>query len=138
MIEDGCYHLTPEYAETWWGRYIWIYQGKGRLRLTRESLRFDGRKLRFDIPLSAIAGIEAGQFSRVAKAFGLAFIRLRYQQDGNENTVLLVPAKSPFAPTWKTNRVIVKWLETLGRIEEISSRVKPPLNLPISSPFFRR
>lgn len=137
LLEDACYYLTPGYADTWWGRYIWIYEGKGRLSLTRESIRFDGRKLRLDIPFHAVAGIDTGEFSRVAKAFRLAYIRLQYFQQGSESTILLVPAKSPFAPTWKTNRVIATWLEALGQLAELSGRVKPPPSLRVTSPFSR-
>lgn len=60
LIEDACYYLTPEYADTWWGRYIWLYQGKGRLHLTRESIRLDGEKLLFDVPFDAIIKIDTG------------------------------------------------------------------------------
>jgi hypothetical protein len=135
LIEDTCYYLTPEYAETWWGRYIWLYQGKGRLQLTRESIRLDGGKLLLDIPFDSIIKIDTGEFSRAAKYFRLAFIRLHYSKNGTENTILLVPAKSPFAPTWKTNQVIATWLEAMRQIDEISGRVILPLTLPVFSPF---
>jgi hypothetical protein len=137
LIEDACYHLTPEYAETFWGKYIWIYQGKGRLSLTQRSIRFDGKKLKFDVPFAAIIQIETGEFSRIAKGFRLASIRLHYLQDGKETTIFLVPAKSPFAQTWQTNKVIAAWMEAMGQIEEIADRVKQPLNLRITSPFSR-
>jgi hypothetical protein len=78
-----------------------------------------------------------GEFSRAAKYFRLACIRVHYSMNGSEDTILLVPAKSPFAPTWKTNRLIITWMETFRQIEELSNRVKPPLNLPVTSPFSR-
>ncbi|HEX3125782.1 MAG TPA: hypothetical protein VH394_00480 [Thermoanaerobaculia bacterium] len=137
LIEDTCYYLSPEYADTWWGRYIWLYQGKGRLYLTQASIRLDGKKLLLDVPFEAIIKIDTGEFSRVAKYFRLAFIRLHYRKDGNESTILLVPAKSPFAPTWDTNKVIAAWLEAMRQIEVISSRIILPLNLRVSSPFSR-
>jgi hypothetical protein len=137
LIEDKCYYLSPEYGDSWWGRYIWLYQGKGRLHLTRESIRLDARKLGLDVPFAAIIQIDTGLFSRVAKAFGLAFIRLRYWKDGLESTILLVPARSPFAPTWKTNKNIAAWLAAMKQNEEIAGRIQLPVDLPVTSPFSR-
>jgi len=137
LIEDACYYLSPEYARSFWGRYIWIYQGKGHLRLTRDSLRLEGKKLSLDIPMDTIAAIETSDFSVVAKPMGLALIGVRYLQEGKEKTIFLVPAISGMTPMWKTNERSAAWIEAMGQIVAISPRIKRPLHNLLSPPFRR-
>jgi hypothetical protein len=135
LIEDACNYLSPEYARSLWGKYVWMYQGKGHLRLTRESLSLRGSKVALEVPLSAITSIETGRFDWLAKPIRLAYIRLHYSQAGTENSILLVPAKSPFAPVWKTNELIANWIETMAQIEALSGRIKRPLISLLTPPY---
>lgn len=130
IIKDFCYYLTPEYAETFWGKYIWLYQGKGELSLSLSSLNFIGKTYSASIPLGNIKSIETKTFSRFAKPFGLAIIVVRYIDDGAENTIQFIPMKSPFKPTWETNKIIKKWIEKFEQIAEISEHIKRPLQIP--------
>ncbi|MDO9129608.1 MAG: hypothetical protein Q7U34_07060 [Anaerolineales bacterium] len=126
-VQPKCYYTTPEYASSFWGKYIYIYKGQGRLQLTSESLVFESKSLSFDIPHRAISSISAGLFSRWAKPFGLTYISLQYLQDGKDKTIFLIPAESVFAPTWKTSKVIEDWIAALGQVGELSNRIKLPL-----------
>jgi hypothetical protein len=117
------------------GKYIWIYQGKGHLRLTRESLSLKGSKISLDVPVNAITSIETGAFDWLAKPIRLAYIGLHYSQHGKDNTVLLVPAKSPLSPVWKTNERIATWIEAMDQIGELSSRIKRPLITLLTPPY---
>jgi hypothetical protein len=62
-FQPKCYHLSPQYADSFWGRYIYIYQGCGSLGLADGRLSFQSRRLGFDIPLAAIMGIGMGSFA---------------------------------------------------------------------------
>jgi hypothetical protein len=137
LIEDSCYYSTPEYAKSFRSMYLSIHQGKGHLRLTQESLSLKGKKVSIELPINAIIGIETGEFDWHSKPFGLAYIKLLYLDSGSENTVFLVPAKSPFTPVWKTNQLIATWIETMAQIEGLSKRIKRPLNSLITSPLFK-
>ena len=33
-----CYYATPEHARSFWGKYCYIYSGKGALTLTTDAL----------------------------------------------------------------------------------------------------
>ncbi len=124
--QPRCYYLTPEYARSFWGRYCWIYQGKGRLRLTSDGLRLECAPLRLEILLHAIKSVELGRFSSWAKPFGLNYLIVRYAQDGEAETIHLIPYESAFAPTWKTSELVVSWLDTLRGIDELAGRVASP------------
>ncbi len=129
-IKDFCYYLTPEYADTFWGKYIWLYQGKGELSLSSNSLNFIGNTYSVGIPLKNITSIETKTFSRFAKPFGLAIIVIKYFDNEKENTIQFIPMKSPFKPTWETNKLIANWVEKFEQVTELSERVKRPLQIP--------
>jgi hypothetical protein len=95
------------------GKYLWIYQGKGHLRLTRESLSLKGSKIALDLPVSAITSIETGAFDWLAKPIRLAYIGLHYLQNSKDKTILLVPVSSPITPNWKANQRMAEWVETM-------------------------
>ena len=122
-----CYHASPEYCRSFWGKYIWIYQGKGSLTLTTEGLSFHSASLNFDIPLEAIRGFSLGEFSRASKPFGLFSLILRYEIGGKEFTTHLVPHLSWLAPTWETNKVVLSWFDTLRSQKTLADRVDSPL-----------
>jgi hypothetical protein len=137
LMEDSCYYSTPKYARSFRGTYLWIHEGKAHLRLTPESISLQGKKVSIDLPLSAIISIETGEFNWFSKPFGLAYIKLLYLDSGSENSIFLVPAKTAFAPVWKTNQLIATWIEAMAQIEVLSTRIKRPLNSLITSPLFK-
>ena len=108
-----CYHASADYCRSFWGRYIYIYQGSGSLTLTSQMLSFHGRSLDFDLPLEAIRGIGLSEFSRMSKPFGLLALILRYEIGGKEFITHLVPYESNFAPTWETSKIVSSWYDTL-------------------------
>ncbi|MGC1379066.1 MAG: hypothetical protein WA821_22750 [Anaerolineales bacterium] len=130
ILKDTCYYLTPEYAKSFWGKYVWLYQKKGTLLLTRNSLAFRNKSFSIDIPLKAISSIETKTFSQLAKPIKLAQIIVNYVENEKESTIHLVPLKSPFKPVWDTNKVITGWVERFEQTPELSGRIKRPLQIP--------
>ena len=63
----------------------------GELLLTYESLVFTGKKISFEIPLSAITKISTGHYTWTAKPYRLDYITVKYDKNGKSETVLLEP-----------------------------------------------
>jgi hypothetical protein len=129
-----CFFVSPEYAASFWGRYIYIYEGKGSLRLTTNSLRLEAYPGALEIPFHAIKSIGLERFSSWAKPFGLSRLTVSYLKDGEPETIYLVPYESVMDPTWETSKLVASWLETLGGVEELSNRVEPPQLNPVDAP----
>ena len=125
-FQPKCYFLTPEFARSFWGKFIWIYQGSGSLRLTAESLELVGRSRRLEIPLTAIKAVGLEEFSRWSKPFGLSRLVVQYRDGEEDRAICLVPFQSNLAPTWVTSRLVEDWLGTLGRVDLLADRVQPP------------
>ncbi|WP_435008245.1 hypothetical protein P12x_005515 [Tundrisphaera lichenicola] len=121
-----CYFASREYSESFWGKYIYLYQGRGSLRLTTDSLSLEDCPGAVEIPFQAIKSIGLDQFSSWAKPFGLSRLTVSYTDDGEPRTIHLVPYESGFDPTPVTSEIVANWHERLGRIEELTNRVQPP------------
>ena len=72
--EQKCFYASPEYSASFWGKNIWLYQGKGTLRLTAHSLRLDTGPGSLEIPFHQIKSIGLGRFSVWAKPGGLDYL----------------------------------------------------------------
>ena len=127
LHQSRCFHSSPEYCRTFWGRLVWIYEGKGSLTLTTTHLSFQGESLNFDVPLEAIRGIGLSEFSRASKPFGLFSLVVRYEVGGKEFVTHLVPHLSSLAPTWQTNQIVLQWFDTLRAQPVLAERVDSPL-----------
>jgi hypothetical protein len=111
-----CYVSTPEHIRSFYGRFIWIYTGKGELTLTESALEFLNESgLLLEIPLISITDIEVGHYSRWAKPFRLDYISVSYLKRGRERMILFTPP-GPLAwmtSVWKTNKIVAEWVMTL-------------------------
>lgn len=115
-----CYVSTPKHINSFIGRFIYIYTGKGTLDLTPKSLVFTYRNgALMEIPLNAIRKLERGSYSRVAKPFGLDFIAVTYESGHNQSTICLTPTRSALTPTWETNKIVTQWMEMLQRATDV-------------------
>jgi hypothetical protein len=129
-----CYYASAGYSASLWGKFGYLYEGKGRLRLTTDGLGLEvgGRDL--TIPFGAIKGIGLGRFSSWSKPFGLEYLAVRYQRDGDLETIRLVPHEGPLDPSWSTSELVESWFRTLEQIEELSGRIEPPTFDPVTPP----
>src|SRR5262245_49226453 len=67
-----CFYASPEYSASFWGKFIYIYQGRGSLRLTANSLCLEDCPQSIEIPFHAVKSIRLDHFSSWAKPFGLS------------------------------------------------------------------
>jgi serine/threonine protein kinase len=107
---SGCYYSTPEHLQSVVGRFVYIYCGKGTLRLDEENLAFASERFEATIPLRAIRALRIGTYPGLAKPLGLDYLFVEYKADDQFQTILLTPALSPFSPTWRTNERVAEWL----------------------------
>lgn len=120
-----CYYASPEYSASFWGKFIYLYQGHGGLRLTTDSLCLEACTQAVEIPFHAIKSIGIGRFSTWAKPFGLSYLTVSYSRDGEPRMIHLVPCRSVLDLTWVTSDLVASWHETLGNVEELTNRVQP-------------
>lgn len=107
-----CYVSTPEHLRSFRGRFLYIYKGKGELRLDNESLSFRSTWPAIVIPLSSIRKIGQGDFPYSAKPLPLEYIAVTYAEHGIERTVLLAPFAGALLPT-TANENVEQWLSAL-------------------------
>lgn len=126
-IQPKCYFITPEHAASFWGRYIYLYSGHGKLQLSDKFLDFESKAFSLHIPLQSITKISVKMFSPWAKPFGLTYIVLQFSEFGYERTISLVPAESAFAPSWKTSKLVEEWIAVLSQMDGLSSHLELPI-----------
>lgn len=126
-IQPKCYFITPEHAASFWGRYIFLYSGHGKLQLSDEFLDFESKTLSLHLPLQSITKIGVKLFSPWVKPFGLTYIVLQFSENGYERTISLIPAESTFAPSWKTSKLVEEWITVLSQVNGLSSRLELPI-----------
>ena len=125
-FQRKCFYASSDYAESFWGKYIYIYQGKGSLRLKSNSLCLEGCPQAIEIPFEAINSVTMGRFSSWAKPLGLSRLNVTYVQDGETRTLHLVPYESVFDSTDVTSSFVASWFETLRHVETLADRVQVP------------
>jgi hypothetical protein len=123
--QRNCFFASPEYTESFRGKYIYIYEGKGSLRLTTNSLCLEDCPRPIEIPFQSIKSISLGRFPLVAKPVGLSRLTVCFTVGDETRAIHLVPHESSFALYTSTNALVASWLQTLGGVEELAGRVQP-------------
>ena len=121
-----CYYASSNYSESFWGKFIYLYQGKGSLRLTTHAICLEGGPGAVEIPFTAIKSIRLGRFSSWSKPLGLSRLTVSYTQDGQSKTTHLIPYESNLDSTMATSELVASWHETLSGVEKLTNRVEPP------------
>lgn len=124
--EPNCYFASGDYAESLWGKFGWIYEGRGSLELSTEEIALATRSGLLTIPFESIKLVSLTRFSSWSKPFDLSRLTILYQTDCDLRTIHLVPFRSAFDPVWTTSEIVEDWYETLGEVEALSGRVAPP------------
>jgi hypothetical protein len=123
-FQRKCFFASSDYAESFCGKYIYIYQGKGSLRLKSNSLCLEGCPQALDIPFGAVNSVTMDRFSSWAKPLGLSRLTVNYLRDGKPTTIHLVPYESVFDSTEVTSNLVASWHETLRQVETLANRVQ--------------
>ena len=129
-----CLYASAEYAASFWGKYCYIYQGKGSLRLTNEGLSLRSPSQELAIPFESIKSIGLDRFSSWTKPLGLENLTIRFERNGGLETIHLVPFESALDPTWMTSELVESWFQTLGEVEQLTGRIEPPTFEPVKPP----
>ena len=122
-FQRKCFYASRGYAESFWGKYIYIYQGKGSLHLKSNSLSLEGCPQAIEIPFEAVSSVTMDRFSSWAKPLGLSRLTVNYIRDGEPRTIHLVPFESVFDSTEVTSNLVTSWHETLRQVESLADRV---------------
>ena len=114
MIRSArCAITTHERMATWWGRYVSIFGGKGRIAFDEQQLTYSAYDTVTTIPLGSIREIRVRRFSLWAKPTGLDFIQVTYDHGGETRTLCLIPHESSFSPASNTNDVVTEWVDSI-------------------------
>ena len=108
-----CYVSSPKHVRSFWGRFIYIYEGKGTIQLTAQELIFSSPEESIRIPLSSIRDLHMGHYPRTAKPIRLDYISITYDEAGSLQTRLFTPGWSGFVPVWKTNPLVAEWFNAI-------------------------
>lgn len=125
---SASYVSTPSHLATLYGRFVYIYTGKGQLVLDDRHLTFS----RLDeaptvIPLSSILDLSIGQYPATAKPIGLNFISVTYQESGTATRQLLfTPNEGTMTTAWDTNRLVTDWFKAIQDATQHATGSIPP------------
>jgi len=120
------YVSSQEHLQTFYGKYVYIYQGSGDLTLDQRAITLSQAEGTQTIPLTSIRRVELGYFPWTAKPTGLLFIRVVHSQLGQEEEILLTPSDNPYAWSWTTNQMVVQWYRDLCDRCGIEAKAPPP------------
>jgi len=104
-----CYVTTPEYLRTFRGRFLYLYQGNGQLRLDTQTLSFISGWQQVTIPLASIRVLTVGEYSLAAKPVPLHYLEITFLEHGDSRTLFFTPTHSGLSPVWETNKVVAEW-----------------------------
>jgi hypothetical protein len=111
-----CYYSSPEYQNTFWGKYVYIYESKGNAVLTNLFIRYRSKKYNFDIPISSIVDMRIGSFGRASKPIELNYLEITHKIFDGVTKVLLIPTESALTAVWNTNKIIRFWYDTIQNL----------------------
>jgi serine/threonine protein kinase len=121
-----CYISTPEHLRTFTGQVLYIYTGKGELRLDAENLTFASNWQSTVIPLQDIRELGIGQYSRLAKPLRLDYLAVTFEQSGQRRTLCFTPCiRGGISLPWEVNPLVADCLRTV-REAVISRTGKAP------------
>jgi serine/threonine protein kinase len=99
-----CYISTPKHLSTFTGQLVYIYTGKGELRLDAENLTFVSNWQSTVIPLRDIRELGIGHYSRLAKPVRLDYLAVTFEQAGQRRTLLFTPIiRGGISLPWEVN-----------------------------------
>jgi len=104
-----CYVTTPEYLKSFRGRWLYLYQGNGQLRLETNALRFLGGPLKAAIPLASLRAVTLGEYWLTAKPVPLFYLGITYLDAGGSRTLFFTPTHDARLPVRETNQVVEEW-----------------------------
>lgn len=113
LFQKVCYHSSPEYQNTFFGKYFYIYQSKGKVTLTNLYLRYRSKKFNFDIRIESILDMRIGRFKWYQKPIELDYLEITFMDEMGFRTVLLVPTESALMFVWNTNKIIKNWYKAI-------------------------
>lgn len=141
IIKQGPYYYsTPEFRESFKGKFLSIYENKGQLKLTALSLILETNLFRLEIPHADIISIDWSEYPGRLKPF-LAYIILKYRKNEEEvKTIYLTPAPNPkqtiCTPIWQINRVTANWIQAFKENDELKTKLKKQdFSSPLTIPF---
>ncbi|MBE7502511.1 MAG: serine/threonine protein kinase [Verrucomicrobiales bacterium] len=123
-----CYVSTPEYLRTLRGRFVYIYQGNGQLRLDDRNLSFNSGWHSVTIPLTSIGSLARGEHSLAAKPIPLHYLEVAFEDHGTTRTLLFTPTRSGLLPAWETNQDVAEWLNAIQTAAERATGRPLPLS----------
>jgi serine/threonine protein kinase len=109
----ACSVTTPEHLRTFRGRFLYIYQGKGELRLDQDTLRFRSGWQGVTIPLASIRTLARGEYPASAKPVPLHYLAVTFIEHGVSRTLLFTPAERAITSPWAANGLVTEWLLAL-------------------------
>jgi hypothetical protein len=91
-------------VSTFIGQFVYIYTGKGELRLDAENLTFVSNWQSTVIPLRDIRELGIGHYSRLAKPVRLDYLAVTFEQAGQRRTLLFTPTiRGGISLPWEVN-----------------------------------
>ncbi len=109
-----CYISTPEHLSTFTGHFVYIYTGKGELRLDAENLTFVSNWQSTVIPLHDIRELGIGHYSRLAKPLRLEYLAVTFEQAGQRRTLLFTPCiRGGISLPWEVNPRVAECLRAV-------------------------
>src|SRR5262249_1775880 len=107
-----CWVSTPAYRKTMRYNLVWLFETRGRLMLTADTLSYWSRKVNFTIAIDDIASLSVARHPWWQKPIPMNYLVLRFWADGQQHEVHLTPGEQT-ATVWDVNKQVAGWKQRI-------------------------
>ena len=122
-------YATPEFLASVWGA-MKLHEGMGTLLLFSDRLEFQAGLARRIIPLADIRRLDLVKYPFLQSPAGLRSIRVEFEDQGSNASLVFTPANGYFSFVGTTNRRVFEWIDALRDAIATSTRVEPAGSAP--------
>jgi hypothetical protein len=125
LVTTECWASTEKYHKGWNYKLVWLFETRGILTLSPDSLDFQSKKFVFSCHPSQITSIKVGRHPLWMKPIPFRFICLTIEECGGLHTFNITPSFGQTDTVWDCNRMVARWVKRLEKARACASKLPP-------------
>lgn len=115
VVTTECWASTDKYHKGWKYKLVWLYETRGVLTLSPDSLDFQSKKFTLRFHPSMITKIEVKRHPLWLKPIPLKFISITIQEHDFQHVVNITPSFGQTDTVWDCNCYVDIWMKRLNK-----------------------
>lgn len=120
IVTTECWAATEKYHKGLNYKLVWLYETRGVLTLSPDSLGFESKKFSFQCHPSQIKSIKVNRHPLWMKPIPFKFISVTIDELGAEHTFNITPSFGQTDTVWDCNRMTETWVKRLEKARRMS------------------